>query len=250
MNRLSLMLLMLAAWSVHSEDALPPAAEAVPQQPYAPGIESPGYIWNEVKGEELLALRAKGDAGHGKAAFIVCEGCHGSDALGDEAGFYPRLAGQQASVLIKQLADLRAGTRDNPKMYPFANEHVISTHELADIAVFLHGLPVPESHGKGPGSDLARGAELYKRDCETCHGSVGQGSEQKFYPRLNGQHYKYMLRQVLDIRDGVRRNANPDMVDSVKGYTDGDVEAVIDHVSRLPATVAEVHPAEAHPRAQ
>lgn len=235
MNRSSIFAVSMLACSVQAADTQAPAASDLPQQPFAPGIESPGYVWNEVKGEELMALRAKGDPANGKAAFIICEGCHGPDAPGDEAGFYPRLSGQHASVLIKQLADVRAGRRDNPKMYPFASEHVITPQEMADIAMYLYGLPIPEKHGQGAGTDLALGKKLYRQDCETCHGEAGEGSEQKFYPRVQGQHYKYLLRQAFDIRDGVRRNANPDMVKAIKEYSDSDIEAVTDYISRMPA---------------
>lgn len=234
MNRKSVLAISLLACS------MPAAADdqraSDEQQPYAPGIESPGYVWNDVKGEELQALRATGNPEHGKAAFIVCQGCHGTDAPGDEAGFYPRLAGQHASVLIKQMADIREGRRDNPKMYPYATEHVITTQEIADIAAYLNGLPIPDVHGQGSGGDLARAADLYEKDCKVCHGANGEGSEQKFYPRLNGQHYRYLLRQAYDIRDGVRRNANPEMVDAIRSYSDAEIEAVIDYLSRMPVT--------------
>jgi cytochrome c553 len=233
MKRLSVVAFSLFAGVAQAADAPGASTLDAPVQPYAAGIESPNYIWNEVKGEELMALRAKGDPEQGKVAFIVCQGCHGPDAPGDEAGFYPRLAGQHASVLIKQLADVRAGRRDNPKMYPFANEHVITPQDMADIAMYLYGLPVPERHGQGAGTDLAVGAKLYKKDCENCHGAAGAGDERKFYPRIQGQHYKYLLRQATDIRDGTRRNANPDMVKVIKDYSNTDVEAVIDYISHM-----------------
>lgn len=233
MKRLTVLASALIACAVQAADENAPPALTAPVQPYAPGIESPGYVWNEVKGEELLALRAKGDAGAGKVAFIVCQGCHGTEAPGDEAGFYPRLSGQHASVLIKQLADVRAGRRDNPKMYPFANEHVITPQDMSDIAMYLYSLPMPAKHGVGSGKDLDRGAQLYKKDCVDCHGANGQGDEKKFYPRVEGQHYQYLLRQAIDIRDGARRNANPDMVKSIKDYSNADVEAVIDYISHM-----------------
>ncbi|EXJ14892.1 c-type cytochrome [Imhoffiella purpurea] len=234
MNRYLILIFLLIVSAVHADEERASHAADVPEQPYAPGIESPGYIWNDLKGEELLALRAKGDVARGKDAFIVCEGCHGGRALGDEAGFYPRLVGQHASVIIKQLTDVREGRRDNPKMYPFASEHVITTQEVADIAAYLNSLPVPEAHGEGPGEGLAAGEELYRRDCRVCHKTDGMGDAEKFYPRLNGQHYRYMLRQALDIRDGVRRNANPDMVKAIEPYSDAQVEQVIDYLSRMP----------------
>jgi len=206
-----------------------------PKQPVAPGIESPGYVWNEMRGEKLLALQAKGDALRGEIAFEVCQGCHGLDALGETDGSYPRLAGQHASVLIKQLADVRAGVRDNRKMYPFADEHVVNTQEIADIAVYLQGLPVPAEHGQGPGADLERGRTLYERDCVDCHGPTGEGDPTSFYPRVTGQHYLYLVRQMRDIRDGKRRNANPEMLDVSKPYTDDDIQVVVDYMSRLPS---------------
>ena len=120
-------------------------------------------------------------------------------------------------------------------MYPFANEHVITPQDMADIAMYLYGLPVPSGHGEGPGTSLDVGAKLYKTDCENCHGANGEGSEKKFYPRVQGQHYKYLLRQAIDIRDGVRRNANPEMVKAIKDYSNTDVEAVIDYISHMSA---------------
>ncbi|WP_296701047.1 c-type cytochrome [Thiocapsa sp. UBA6158] len=117
-------------------------------------------MWNERRGEKPLALQAKGDPLLGAIAFAVCQGCHGMEALGEVDGTYPRLAGQHASVLIKQLADVGAGIRDNRKMYPFAEEHVVTTQELADIAAYLSALSVTEEHGIGPGTDLERGRSL------------------------------------------------------------------------------------------
>ncbi|MEY6431783.1 c-type cytochrome [Thioalkalicoccus limnaeus] len=205
-----------------------------PKQPRAPGIESPDYVWNEMRGEMLQALRATGDPIRGEISFDVCAGCHGFGAEGEDDGSYPRLAGQHASVLIKQMTDVRAGRRDNPKMYPFAADHVITTQEVADIAVFLAALPVTPDNGKGPGSDLARGEELYRQDCESCHGAIGQGSGAKFYPRVSGQHYEYLLREARMIRDGERRNANPEMVEVIEDYSDADLAIVSDFMSRLP----------------
>jgi cytochrome c553 len=239
MNRFSVFALSMIACTVQAAGDSAPSAPGIPQQPYATGIETPGYVWNQMKGEELLALKANGDAARGADAYIVCQGCHGTDALGDATGFYPRLAGQHASVLIKQMVDVREGRRDNPKEFPFTGEHVITTQEVADIAVYLAGLPATAPHGQGPGGDFTHAASLYKKDCEICHGAKGEGSGGKFYPKDAGQHYAYLLRQARDIRDGVRRNANPDMVDAIKPYSDADVVAVIDYISRFPVKGAE-----------
>jgi len=34
--------------------------------------------------------------------------------------------------------------------------------------------------------------------------SRGEGGANRFYPRVSGQHFKYMPREMIDICDGVR----------------------------------------------
>ena len=179
------------------------------------------------------ALKLKGDVARGRAAFQPCERCHGADAGGRSDGAYPVLAGQFAPVLIKQMADIRAHKRDNPKMHPYITARAIGVQEMADLGAFLAKLPVPAGNGKGPGGNLAQGAKLYDRNCADCHGKQGEGDDAEPYPVLAGQHYLYVARQVREIRDGRRENANRTMRRELRGYSDADVEAVADHISRL-----------------
>ena len=166
--------------------AMVASASDEPLQPYTPGIESPGYVWNEMRGEKLIALKAQGDPLRGEIAFEVCQGCHDPDAGGEVDGTYPRLPGQHATVLIKQLTDVRAGVRDNQKMYPYAADHVITPQEIADIAVYLQQLPPPEEIGHGPGSDLEQGKAVYDPQCEDCHGVRGEGDAKSSIPAWAG----------------------------------------------------------------
>ncbi len=190
--------------------------------------------WNELKGEKFEALQLKGDAARGAEAFQACQGCHKRGATGSSNGAYPRLAGQHATVLIEQITDIRSGRRTNPKMAPFADEHVLTTQEIADIAVYLQALPIQYQIGdKGAGNDLERGKGLYVRDCAVCHGDRGQGHAQKFVPLIAGQHYGYVLRELAYIRDEKRGNANPDMVTVIHPYRNEDLEVVADYISRL-----------------
>lgn len=210
-----------------------PAYAASPVQPKAGGIESPDYVWNAQRGEITELLQIKGDVERGRIAYRVCQGCHKADAFGLTNGIYPQLAGQHITVLVKQMADVREGRRDNWKMFPFAGKHVVETQEVADLAAFINSLPLPGNNGKGPGTDLTYGKALYDKDCASCHGALGEGSAEKFYPVTAGQHYRYMLRQIEAIRDGSRRNANPEMVKSVKDYSSRDINAVSDYMSRI-----------------
>jgi cytochrome c553 len=200
--------------------------------PRAKGIESKDYEWNAMNIEKIDALNLVGNAKKGKVAYAVCVGCHLANGSGRPDGTFPQLAGQHETVLIKQIADIRAGRRDNPIMYPFAVK-LADAQELANVAAYLQALPIPPDNGKGPGTNLATGEQLYRRDCVRCHGQWGEGNEAKFYPVLAGQHYEYLLRQIRDIAAGRRRNANPDMVKVVKGYQDEELQAVVDYMSRL-----------------
>jgi len=202
-------------------------------QPREEGIESDGYVWNEMYAEKLQALRAKGDALRGEIAFEICQGCHRPTATGRPDGSYPRLAGQHGTVLVKQMTDVRAGRRDNKKMFPFIDKHAVTPQEISDIAAYLQGLPVTPDNGKGEGSNLGLGREIYDRDCAVCHGKNGEGDSNKFYPRVSGQHYRYLLRESILIRDGERRNANPEMAKMIKRYNDEDLKAVNDYMSRF-----------------
>ena len=214
--------------------ALPVLAE-VPKQPRAPGIESGNYVWNEQTGEKVEILKLKGDVARGKVAYEICQGCHKPSGAGLPDGTYPQLAGQHATVLIKQMTDIRDGSRDNPKMFPFAGKHIVSLQEIADIAAYLERLEIPRDNGKGPGTAVDQGRAIFKKECAPCHGEQGQGDARKFYPMVASQHYLYMLRQMEQIRDGKRRNAHPKMVKVIKTHSEAELQALADYMSRLPA---------------
>jgi cytochrome c553 len=203
-----------------------------PRQPKAEGIEAEDYKWAKFRGEFKEGVLAVGDAGRGKKFYEVCAACHLSSGAGRADGMFPQIAGQHVAVIIKQMADIRFGVRDNPVMYPYAAT-LNDPQELADIAAYIRTLKIPHDNGKGAGTNLKRGEELYRSDCVECHGRNGEGSERKFYPVLAGQHYTYLLRQALEIRDGKRRNADPHMVRVIKDYSNADIGAVVDYMSRL-----------------
>lgn len=201
--------------------------------PKGSGIESENYEWNKMEGgEKELALTLKGDIENGEEAYEICSGCHLPSGAGRPDGTFPQLAGQHPVVIIKQIADIRAGRRDNPIMYPFAIS-LIDQQELADVSAYIQTLPIPTDNGRGPGTNLEEGKMLYERDCVKCHGEKGEGDAVKFFPVLAGQHYKYMLRQIGEIAEKKRRNANPDMVKIVEKYTHEQQIAVVDYMSRL-----------------
>jgi len=201
--------------------------------------------WNVAGGEKDEAMLLEPDLENGMEVYEVCAACHLTEGWGTEEGTFPQLAGQHRDVLIKQLADIRALNRDNPTMYPFAlPESIGDAQALADVTAYIATLPMNPENGVGPGDNLEHGKKLFEDNCVKCHGDHGQGDEEKFYPRLEGQHYKYMLRQFEWIRDGKRRNANPDMVKQIEGFSDKDMAAVIDYTARLKPPKEDLAPSK------
>lgn len=199
--------------------------------PAAGWSQGPAAPLPEGELKELLALQ--GDAARGRSLFARCEVCHRKDGAGRVNGWTPRLAGQHASVLLKQVADIRSGRRANPEMQPLVAAPVLTLAQIADVVAYLQALPVSAANGKGPGTQLERGQQLYAKDCMACHGAKGEGDAGRFVPAVAAQHHEYLLREVIAIRDGTRGNSNPEMVKVVKDYGPADIEAVADHMSRL-----------------
>ncbi len=216
---------------------------------FAAGLAFAGgaWAWNEGGGEQEEAMTMEADLENGRDVYEVCAACHMPEGWGTDEGTFPQLAGQHRSVLIKQLADIRAGNRDNPTMYPFALPQSIGDAQaLADVTEYIQRLPMHPEHGKGPWeeatAEFAQGKKLYEDNCVRCHKEDGMGDVKEFYPRINGQHYNYMVRQFEWIRDGKRRNANPEMVEQIENFTDKDMQMVINYAARIPVPKDQVAP--------
>ena len=195
--------------------------------------------WNAEGGEKDEAMHLTPNLENGIEVYEVCAACHLTEGWGTKEGTFPQLAGQHFEVAIKQLADIRALNRDNPTMYPFALPEAIGgAQNLADVSAYISQLLMNPDNGKGEWpegtKEFEHGKKLFEANCTECHGKSGEGMAEKFYPLIRGQHYNYMVRQFEWIRDGKRRNANPDMVKQIAGFSDYDMQAVINYVSRIP----------------
>ena len=190
---------------------------------------------NETASNEATeAMKLMPNIEEGKKIYELCASCHAENGWGKNDGSFPVIAGQHRSVIIKQLADIRARNRDNPTMYPFSGNDVIGGAQgLEDVAEYISQLPKNTLVGQGDGTQLNKGGKIFKQMCSACHGDKGQGNALSFFPRIQGQHYAYTLRQLKWIRDGRRKNANPAMLAIIKNMDDETLGAVADYVSRI-----------------
>jgi cytochrome c553 len=180
------------------------------------------------------AIKLKGNPENGKKLYSVCIVCHGPEGWGTTSGRYPQIAGQLPTVIIKQLADFRAGNRDNPMMRPFTTNNILADAQaIADIAAYISKLPMTPYNGKGPGFEIEIGKQIYDKECADCHGKHGEGDTKDHIPLIQGQHFNYLIRQFEWIRSGQRRNADAKMVKQIKHFRSVQIPQIMDYVSQL-----------------
>lgn len=194
-------------------------------------VESPAEVARR-EYERVMGLAPSLD--NGRRIFLICAVCHGPEGWGSKDGTYPQIAGQLRSVIVKQLADIRARNRDNPLMYPFSVPEVLGgPQSIADVAAYVAQLPMTAENGKGPGDNLEKGAELYREHCRRCHGDEGFGIASEHLPQIASQHYMYLVRQFDAIRSGRRKNSDSRMVKQIESISPDQEVAILDYTSRL-----------------
>jgi len=199
-----------------------------------PVLITPVFADASLDDELTQAMKLKPSIENGKKVFKLCIACHGTTSWGLKDGTFPQLAGQHKSVIIKQIADIRAGHRDNPLMFPIAQESVMGGPQaIADVAAYIGTLPMTPDPGHGKGEKLKKAEKLFYRKCAECHGADGGGDPERHYPRIQGQHFEYLFRQIKWIREGKRKNANPTMAKRVQKMKIADLEILVDYVSRI-----------------
>jgi cytochrome c553 len=183
------------------------------------------------------------------AATPPCEACHGAHGEGMAAAHVPRLAGQSAEYLQKQLDDYADGTRDNPVMANFAK--ALSERQRAEFAARYAAMTAPYLPRTAPLDAVrrARGHQLaYQGDetrrapaCNGCHGPDGVGVAHAA-PYLAGQSAEYLAAALKAFRQGTRKNDAGQLMRSVaERLDDGDIAAVTGYFASLnPATPREL----------
>ena len=189
---------------------------------------------SELTKETTEAMKLAPDLKAGEKIYELCATCHNKNGWGKEDGSFPVIAGQHKSVIIKQLADIRARNRENPTMFPFSGNDVMGGAQgLEDVAAYISRLPSNPDVGHGKSKQSEIGKKLFDEKCSACHGKNGEGNADAFFPKIQGQHYAYLLRQLKWIRDGRRKNANAAMFTLVEKMDDETLSAIADYVSRI-----------------
>ena len=180
---------------------------------------------------------AAGDAAAGKTKAAACAACHSADGNSVNP-VWPKLAGQHAPYLVKQLANFKAGERNNAMMAPMAAP--LSEQDMADIAAYFSGQT--QNGGKADPALVAAGEKLFRGGnattgvaaCMGCHGPNGMGNPPANFPRLSGQHAAYTVTQLKTFRSGERANDAGMMMRNIAArMTDDEMKAVASYIEGL-----------------
>jgi cytochrome c553 len=199
-------------------------------QPASAPLPGTGSTWKRELGEAMLATP---DSVAGEDDYAPCGACHGVDGRGVPDGSVPAIAGQQFTVIVKQLVDYRNQRRSDMQMEHAAHmRHLATGQDLADVAAFVSALPRGFAIGIGNGESLDLGARGYFVQCASCHGPLGQGNNLRGIPRLAGQHFGYLYRQFFDAIEQRRTNMGEAHMVRLRKLSHEQITGIADYLSR------------------
>ena len=186
----------------------------------------------------LVAGAARAAADLERARQLVesrCSVCHGMQ--GESSGeFFPRLAGQHADYIVKQLRDFREGRRKG-EMTRFAK--ALPDEVVEGLGQYFSRQKMPPHPPADP--ELGGvGRYLYHHGnrfsgvpaCKDCHGANGEGAPR--LPRLAGQRSLYLERQLRDFNKRERTNDNEIMHTVARKLTELELKALAEYISGMP----------------
>jgi cytochrome c553 len=166
----------------------------------------------------LAPVQAQAPAAPTKA--VVCTACHGEGGR-STITTNPILAGQTARYVTLQLRDFQAGRRTDPQMSPIAKD--LTRDEIRELAdYFAAQKPAPQTFKVDADKAKLGRAKAEETLCTMCHlgGFLGQNE----IPRVAGQHYDYVVKQLRDFKAKRRTNDAGNMTAVSNTLSDADIE--------------------------
>ena len=184
-----------------------------------------------------------GNAQAGAAQYAVCAACHGQQGEGLQALNAPKIAGQEAWYLRRQLNSYKAGRRGvheddifGRQMAPMAAT-LASDQAVENVIAHIQTFPDNPSPTTIDGDVLA-GQKIYNV-CAYCHGGDAQGIQAINAPRMAGMTDWYLANQLKNFRSGVRGAHPQDFYGKQMGFmgrnlqTDQQINDVIAYIGTL-----------------
>ena len=195
----------------------------------------PAAVANVVSRRVMPAAPVTAEVIAGKAKAATCAACHGADGNSPVA-IYPKLAGQSADYIVKQLQEFKAGTRKDPVMGPMAA--ALSEQDMLEIASYYAAqkISVADSAGSEIGKKLYFGGNVKRKitACVACHGVNGKGMNKAGFPTIAGQNEAYLAAQLMKFKKGERNNDYNTMMQSVASKLSvSDIEELAKYMASM-----------------
>lgn len=176
-----------------------------------------------------LAPAVAQDPEAGRAKSQACAACHGADG-NSSSGAFPNLAGQNWRYIYMQLKDFKEGRRKDPVMSPMAEP--LSRQDMIDIANFYAARrPTPSSFRADEEKIKLGKAKADETLCAMCH--LGGFAGQNEIPRVAGQQYEYIVKQMKDFKARTRTNDAGNMTSVARTLSDADIENLAHYITSL-----------------
>jgi cytochrome c553 len=157
----------------------------------------------------------------------VCAECHGPTGNNPK---YPVLAGQLARYIYIELRDYKEGRRHDPDMdqqvKPLSRDDMLA---LADY--YSKQKQAPSTFNADPQKVALGKAKADEVLCPMCH--LGGFSGQNEIPRVAGQHYEYIKKQLSDFKARRRTNDAGNMTSVASTLSDDDIENLAQYITSL-----------------
>lgn len=184
----------------------------------------------------IAAQKVSGDPS--KAEPIVtenCAACHGQDG-NPPAPNFPKLAGQHAEYLLRELKAYKAEHRVSELMQPMVV--TLTEEDMANLAVYF-SIQKPEPGIVTKPELLALGKKIYFEgnsdtgvpSCDGCHEEDGSGSGR--FPRVAGQYVEYTLEEFKRYASGDRSYGAKVMRVIAQRLTEQEAEAVAQYMASM-----------------
>ena len=171
-------------------------------RPRLEGFGADGRRYRQTDRERGAVIAAQGTA----AGAPACAQCHAFNGASDGSGAFPRIAGQSANYLAKQMRDFSVGCS--------RQRHYVADRQGADAGrdrrrggLLCRSSPLPSCRcATADPALIKRGEELAKvgsassgiQACDNCHGPGGAG-EPPAIPYLAGQYAPYIALRIADV---------------------------------------------------
>ncbi|MBT2336454.1 c-type cytochrome [Variovorax paradoxus] len=180
-----------------------------------------------------MALGGEAALAQGAAAVppkaAACAACHGADGQ-PILPVYPIIAGQTSRYLYLQLRDFQEGRRTNELMTPLVAG--MTRDEMRALADYFASQRPPRQRF-APSAEKAKLGKAKSDEtlCTMCH--LGGFAGQNEIPRVAGQNYDYVVKQLTDFKSKKRTNDAGTMTSVANTLSAQDIENLAHYLTGL-----------------